>query len=82
MYKRQGFGEILPGAQAFVVDEAHQLPELAAQFFGEGLGARPLVELARDAIAECKDVPGALGSVQEPARALEQACLLYTSRCV
>ncbi|QIL21370.1 ATP-dependent DNA helicase [Thermomonas sp. HDW16] len=71
--KQEGFGEILPGAQAFVVDEAHQLPELAAQFFGEGLGARPLVELARDAIAECKEVPGALGSVQEPARALEQA---------
>ena len=71
--KQEGFGEILPGAQAFVVDEAHQLPELAAQFFGEGLGARPLVELARDAIGECKDVPGALASMQEPARALEQA---------
>ena len=41
--KQEGFGEILPGAQAFVVDEAHQLPELAAQFFGEGVGARPLV---------------------------------------
>ncbi len=71
--KQEGFGEILPGAQAFVVDEAHQLPELAAQFFGEGLGARPLVELARDAIAECKEVSGALASVQEPARALEAA---------
>src|SRR5690606_25149536 len=43
--KQEGFGEILPGAQAFVVDEAHQLPELAAQFFGEGCGARMLVEL-------------------------------------
>jgi ATP-dependent DNA helicase DinG len=71
--KQEGFGEILPGAQAFVVDEAHQLPELAAQFFGEGLGARPLVELARDALGECKDVAGSLASVQEPARALEQA---------
>ena len=71
--KQEGFGEILPGAQAFVVDEAHQLPELAAQFFGEGLGARPLVELARDAITGCKDVAGALGAVQVPARALEQA---------
>jgi ATP-dependent DNA helicase DinG len=71
--KQEGFGEILPGAQAFVVDEAHQLPELAAQFFGEGLGARPLVELARDALSECKDVPGSLGSVQEPARMLEQS---------
>jgi ATP-dependent DNA helicase DinG len=71
--KQEGFGEILPGAQAFVVDEAHQLPELAAQFFGEGLGARPLVELARDALRECKDVPGALATVQQPAQQLEHA---------
>jgi len=71
--KQDGFGEILPGAQAFVVDEAHQLPELAAQFFGEGIGARPLVEVARDVLAECKDVPGALAAVQAPAQQLEQA---------
>ena len=71
--KQEGFGEILPGAQAFVVDEAHQLPDLAAQFFGESLSARPLVELARDAVGECKTSPGALAVVQEPARALEQA---------
>ena len=71
--KQEGFGEILPGAQAFVVDEAHQLPDLAAQFFGESLSARPLVELARDAIAECKDVEGSLAVVQQPARDLEHA---------
>jgi ATP-dependent DNA helicase DinG len=71
--KQEGFGEILPGAQAFVVDEAHQLPDLAAQFFGEALSARPLVELARDALAECKDVSGSLAAVQGPARELEQS---------
>jgi ATP-dependent DNA helicase DinG len=71
--KEEGFGEILPGAQAFVVDEAHQLPELAAQFFGEGLSARPLAELGRDALGECKDVEGALAIVQQPARELEHA---------
>ena len=71
--KQEGFGEILPGAQVFVVDEAHQLPELAAQFFGEGLSARPLVELARDALAEAKSVTGALAVIQGPARALEEA---------
>jgi ATP-dependent DNA helicase DinG len=74
--KQEGFGEILPGAEAFVVDEAHQLPELAAQFFGEGLSARPLVELARDAVAECRGVDGALAVLQEPSRALEQATRL------
>ena len=71
--KQEGFGEILPGAQAFVVDEAHQLPELAAQFFGESLSARPLVELARDALGESADVPGALALLQGPARGLEHA---------
>jgi len=74
--KQEGFGEILPGAQAFVVDEAHQLPELAAQFFGEGLGARPLVELARDALRECDGVDGALAALQAPAQRLEQATRL------
>jgi ATP-dependent DNA helicase DinG len=71
--KQEGFGEILPGAQAFVVDEAHQLPELAAQFFGEGIGARPLVELARDALRECDGVDGALAALQAPAQRLEHA---------
>lgn len=69
--KQEGFGEILPGAEAFVIDEAHQLPELAAQFFGESISARPLVELARDALTEARAVPAALATVQEPARELE-----------
>ena len=71
--KQEGFGEILPGAQAFVIDEAHQLPELAANFFGEGFGMRQLQELARDCLAECKDIAGALATLQPPVRALEQA---------
>ena len=71
--KREGFGEILPGAQTFVLDEAHQLPELAAQFFGTTISSRQMSDLARDAQAECASVTGALAQVQEPARALEQA---------
>ena len=71
--KQEGFGEILPGAQAFVIDEAHQLPELAANFFGEGFGMRPLQELARDCLSECKDAPGALPVMQPPVLRLEQS---------
>src|SRR5690606_38352741 len=40
--KQEGFGEILPGAHAFVLDEAHQIPELAGQFFSVTLSARQL----------------------------------------
>ncbi|MCX7032616.1 MAG: ATP-dependent DNA helicase [Arenimonas sp.] len=71
--KQEGFGEILPGAAAFVLDEAHQLPELAAQFFGEGLGSRQLMDVARDSLAECKNVTASLASVMAPARNLEHA---------
>jgi len=71
--KREGFGEILPGAAAFVLDEAHQLPELASQFFGERIGARQLLDLARDALNETAQSPGALATVQQPVRELEHA---------
>jgi len=64
--KQEGFGDILPGAHAFVLDEAHQIPELAGQFFSVSVSARQLTELAGDALAECAGQPGAL-SVLQPA---------------
>ena len=62
--KQEGFGEILPGAHAFILDEAHQIPELAGQFFSVTLSARQLNELASDALAECANVSGALAALQ------------------
>lgn len=43
-----GFAELLPLADAIILDEAHQLPEIASQFFGENVSSRQLIELARD----------------------------------
>ncbi len=40
--KEDGFIEFLPGAEAIILDEAHQIPDLAAQFFGASLGSREL----------------------------------------
>jgi ATP-dependent DNA helicase DinG len=54
-----------------VLDEAHQLPELAAQFFGDGIGARH-AGAGRDAFAESASVPG-MATVQQPMRSLEHA---------
>ncbi len=53
--KEQGFGQILSGADAVIVDEAHQLPELAAQFFGTRISTRQLQELARDVLLEAQN---------------------------
>jgi ATP-dependent DNA helicase DinG len=71
--KQEGFGEILPGASAFILDEAHQIPELAGQFFSQSVSARQLTELAQDALTECSGVTGAIGLLLEPVEALQDA---------
>ncbi|MEM9208077.1 MAG: ATP-dependent DNA helicase [Pseudomonadota bacterium] len=43
--KEEGFVEFLPGADVVVVDEAHQIPDLATQFFGQSVGSRELERL-------------------------------------
>jgi ATP-dependent DNA helicase DinG len=40
--KEEGFVEFLPGAEAIILDEAHQIPDLAVQFFGISMGSREL----------------------------------------
>jgi ATP-dependent DNA helicase DinG len=71
--KQEGFGEILPGAAAFILDEAHQIPELAGQFFSQSISARQLTELAQDALTECGGITGAIGLLLEPVEALQEA---------
>ena len=50
--REEGFGELLPGADAVILDEAHQFPEVAAQFFGSRVGSRSIVSIARDTSVE------------------------------
>ena len=85
--RQEGFGELLPGADAVIVDEAHQLPELATQFFGISLGSGQLTELARDARsayeAEAGDVPGfpvVTRALESSLRALVDALASFAPR--
>lgn len=50
--REDGFGELLPSANAYIIDEAHQLPEIAGNFFGSNLSSRQLSELAKDCTKE------------------------------
>ncbi len=50
--KDEGFGDLLPGAEAVILDEAHQVPDIAAQFFGQHWPARQVQLLMRDITAE------------------------------
>lgn len=59
--KETGFGELLPACDAYVIDEAHQLPEVASSFFGTTVSTRQLLEIARDTrqayLLEAGDLP-------------------------
>ncbi len=69
--KQEGFGELLPAVGTVVVDEAHQVPEVASRFFGATLSSRQLIDLARDARLEAGAVSGALVLVKDPGAELE-----------
>lgn len=46
--KESGFGELIPEAELVVFDEAHQLPDIASQYFGSSLTSRQLFDLCKD----------------------------------
>lgn len=54
-------GDLLPMVDAYILDEAHQLPEIASHFFGQHISSRQLRELARDSVTaqlnEAPDMP-------------------------
>ncbi|EKK4080647.1 ATP-dependent DNA helicase [Cronobacter dublinensis] len=48
--KESGFAELIPEADVIIFDEAHQLPDIASQYFGQSLSSRQLLDLAKDII--------------------------------
>ena len=49
--REEGFGQLLPTADAVIFDEAHQLAEIGAQFFGVRLSHRQFEGLIDDTLA-------------------------------
>lgn len=52
--RETGFGELLPEADAVIVDEAHMFPEIAQQFFDVSVSSRQLVRLGHDIVDEAR----------------------------
>ena len=46
--KQDGFGELLPDCDVVIFDEAHQIGDVATQFFGSTISTNQLNELLRD----------------------------------
>ena len=61
--KEDGFGELLPDTDVFIIDEAHHLMKTAYQFYGEAISSRQITELCRELeleyrteLTDCKDL--------------------------
>jgi len=50
--KEDGFGDILGSSDAVILDEAHQIPDLATQFFGANVSSRRIEGVLKDLQAE------------------------------
>ncbi|MCL2876808.1 MAG: ATP-dependent DNA helicase [Betaproteobacteria bacterium] len=73
MLKDEGTGELLPGCNTVIFDEAHQLPETASLFFGESVSTSQVLELARDTRSETIAAARDCVALIDETRALEKA---------
>jgi len=71
--KASGRGEILPSADAYIIDEAHQLPDIATQFLGDRISSHQIHELCRDSIREMQQDASDMAKIRDYADKTEAA---------
>ena len=86
LLKERGFGDLLPGADAIVIDEAHQLPEVAELFLGYSVSTRQIQHLCRDLIVELQAQSTASDELARSIAQIERTMattidVLQTERC-
>jgi len=69
--KSKGQGEILPSADAYIIDEAHQLPEIATQFLGNRISSHQINELCRDSVREMEQDASDMSRIRDYADKIE-----------
>jgi ATP-dependent DNA helicase DinG len=69
--KEDGFGDLLGAADAVIFDEAHQVPDLATQFFGADVGSRQLEGVLKDLQAALARDSARAGACRPVLRAVE-----------
>ena len=71
--KQDGFGELLPEAEVIILDEAHQVPEIASKFFSQSLSSYQCQDLLNDAAKEAGEVTGAYAAISKQHQWVEQS---------
>ncbi len=71
--KEEGFGELLPAADVFIIDEAHQIHDIASRFFGFDVTTRQFIQLIDDSDVEYHIASGDYPAFTEAKDDLEKA---------
>jgi ATP-dependent DNA helicase DinG len=76
-----GFGELLPKAEVVIVDEAHQLAEIAGNFLGMHVGGKQLADLVEDTLVEfmkdASDLPALRTACEELSKSIKDLRLAF-----
>jgi ATP-dependent DNA helicase DinG len=78
--KEDGFGDILGSSDAVILDEAHQIPDLATQFFGASVSSRRIEGVLKDVQTELGHSTGA-AELSEALRDVEHS-VRQVSACI
>jgi ATP-dependent DNA helicase DinG len=78
--KEDGFGDILGSSDAVILDEAHQIPDLATQFFGANVSSRRVEGVLKDIQTEMGHAPEPF-EINSAVQAVED-CLRQVSACL
>jgi ATP-dependent DNA helicase DinG len=70
--KEDGFGDILGSSDAIILDEAHQIPDLATQFFGANVSSRRIEGVLKDIHVELGHAPDS-SEINSAVRAVEDS---------
>jgi len=71
--KEVGFAELIPVADVMIFDEAHQLPDIASQYFGKQPTSRQLLDLAKDITIASRTEVRDVAQLQKSADRLSQS---------
>lgn len=71
--KDESIGDFLPKTEVLIFDEAHQLPDIATEFFGESVSTRQLLDLGKESLRFGQQSARGLVDWHERARLLEEA---------
>lgn len=73
--KETGFGELIPEADVFIFDEAHQIPDIASHYFGQSISSRQIQDLCKDIEIGYRTEARDMRQLQKAGERLSQAAM-------